>query len=251
MTAAWKALFLDLSGVLYDGLRPIDGAVDFVCRVRAQGVPLRFVTNTASKPAATILVEMAAMGFDAAPDELVTAPRAAHAYLAAHGLRPYCLVHEAIRADFDDLDQRDPNCVLLGDARDDLNYRNLNRAFRLLKAGAPLIGIGLNRCFRNEEGLMLDTGAFIRGLEWAAGTEAVIVGKPGRAFFLEVVATTPFEPAECLMVGDDAEADVAGAMAAGLQGCLVRTGKYQPGDEACLPPGAAVIPRVDALPLPG
>ena len=33
------------------------------------------------------------------------------------------------------------------------------------------------------------------------------------------------------MVGDDVEADVQGALDAGLQACLVRTGKYRPGDE--------------------
>ena len=34
------------------------------------------------------------------------------------------------------------------------------------------------------------------------------------------------------MVGDDAEADVAGALAAGVgSALLVRTGKYRPGDE--------------------
>ena len=36
------------------------------------------------------------------------------------------------------------------------------------------------------------------------------------------------------MIGDDAEADVGGAMAAGLQGVLVQTGKYRPGQEARL-----------------
>lgn len=38
------------------------------------------------------------------------------------------------------------------------------------------------------------------------------------------------------MVGDDAEADVGGALAAGLQGVLVRTGKYRPGDENRMDP---------------
>ena len=33
------------------------------------------------------------------------------------------------------------------------------------------------------------------------------------------------------MVGDDAIADVEGAMRAGLQGILVKTGKYKAGDE--------------------
>jgi len=250
MSGSWKALFLDLSGVLYDGSRPIDGAADFLRRARACGRPLRFLTNTATKPAAAIVEEMRRMGFEIEPDELVTAPKAAHDYIVARGLRPYCLVHPKIRGDFDDIDQHAPNCVLLGDARDELNYANLNRAFRLLHDGAPLIGIGLNRYFMDEDGMMLDTGAFIRGLEWAAGIEAVIMGKPGADFFAQVVAGTGLAAGDCLMVGDDAVADVKGAIDAGLQGCLVRTGKYRPGDEAQLPAGTMVVDRVAELPLP-
>ncbi|MCB1906398.1 MAG: TIGR01458 family HAD-type hydrolase [Rhodocyclaceae bacterium] len=251
MTADWKALLLDLSGVLFDGRRPIDGAVAFMRRARQSGRPLRFVTNTATKPAATIVDEMRQMGFEASLEELFTAPRAAHDYIASRGLRPYCLVHPSIRPEFDDVPQTDPNCVLLGDARDELNYRNLNRAFRLLHAGAPLIGIGLNRYFMDEGGMMLDTGAFIRGLEWAAGIDAVIMGKPSAAFFAQVVADTGLSAGDCLMVGDDVVADVAGAVAAGLQGCLVRTGKFRPGDESALPQGAQVIDRIEELVLPG
>ena len=251
MVAGWKALLLDLSGVLFDGRRPIDGALDFMRRARQCGVPLRFVTNTATKPAAAIAGEMRQMGLEVAQDELFTAPRAAHDYVVARGLRPFCLVHPAIRAEFDDVPQSDPDCVLLGDARDDLNYRNLNRAFRLLHDGAPLIGIGLNRYFMDEDGIMLDTGAFIRGLEWAAGIDAVIMGKPSADFFDLVVADTGQAAADCLMVGDDVVADVAGAIAAGLQGCLVRTGKYRAGDEASLPDRAMVIDRIGALALPG
>jgi ribonucleotide monophosphatase NagD (HAD superfamily) len=33
------------------------------------------------------------------------------------------------------------------------------------------------------------------------------------------------------MVGDDVYGDVEGALKSGLQACLVRTGKYRPGDE--------------------
>ncbi|MEL0027467.1 MAG: HAD hydrolase-like protein, partial [Perlucidibaca sp.] len=44
--------------------------------------------------------------------------------------------------------------------------------------------------------------------------------------------------ADAAMIGDDVEADVAGAVAAGLQGILVRTGKYRRGDEDRLPVGA-------------
>ena len=52
---------------------------------------------------------------------------------------------------------------------------------------------------------------------------------------------------ESLMVGDDVLADVVGAVDAGLQGCLVETGKYQPGDADSLPPGARRIASIADL----
>jgi ribonucleotide monophosphatase NagD (HAD superfamily) len=49
------------------------------------------------------------------------------------------------------------------------------------------------------------------------------------------------------MVGDDAVADVAAAMDVGLQGCLVRTGKFQPGDEKHIPDTGNVIDSIADL----
>ena len=51
------------------------------------------------------------------------------------------------------------------------------------------------------------------------------------------------------MVGDDAEFDASGAVALGMTGILVRTGKYRDGDEERVsPPHSAVIESVVTLP---
>jgi ribonucleotide monophosphatase NagD (HAD superfamily) len=53
---------------------------------------------------------------------------------------------------------------------------------------------------------------------------------------------------EVVMVGDDVEADVAGAMALGLAGILVQSGKYGAGDEMKIesPPTAVVADLSEA-----
>ena len=233
-----KALFLDLSGVIYEGDQVIPGAIEAVAHARAQNLLLRFVTNTATSSSQQIIDKLARLGLHIEAEELFTAPIAAKTYITMHGLHPFCLIHHAIQADFADIDQHNPDCVLLGDARDDLTYAALNQAFRLCKAGAPLIGIGMNKYFKDENGLNLDAGAYIHALEWATDSEAIIMGKPSAAFFAQIVASTPYETTECLMVGDDLTGDVQGAIDAGLQACLVRTGKFQPQDEQLLPAGA-------------
>ncbi|WLQ16985.1 TIGR01458 family HAD-type hydrolase [Hahella aquimaris] len=247
MSLSYKALFLDLSGVIYEGSQTIPGAVSAIERARDKGLTLRFVTNTASQSSRDLLQRLRSMGLCLQDSELFTAPLAAKAYILKHKLRPLCIINDAVQEDLADLDRHDPNCVLLGDARDGLNYPNLNRAFRLCRAGAPLIGIGMNKYFKDDEGLMLDAGPFIRALEWAADISAVIMGKPSREFFDQVRATTGFSPEQCLMVGDDVGGDVEGAVNAGLQACLVRTGKYLPEDERRLPDGAQVADSLAEL----
>jgi HAD superfamily hydrolase (TIGR01458 family) len=247
MQSAFKALFLDLSGVLYEGEHPMPGAANTVNRAREKGWVLRFVTNTATKDSRFIFERLIRLGIPIHEGELFTAPTAARHHIKHHGFRPYCLVHEAIRHDFDELDQQNPNCVLIGDAQDGLNYRSLNRAFQICKAGAPLIGIGMNKYFKDDRGLNLDAGPFIRAIEWAADIQAIIMGKPSQAFFDEIVDSTPFKHHECLMVGDDVLGDVVGATNAGLQGCLVRTGKYKAGDERHLNETSLVIDSIADL----
>ena len=249
MSIRCRALLLDLSGVLYDGHQVIAGASEAIEAFRRQGFTLRFVTNTATKPSAVIINDLKIMGIEVRAEELYTAPLAARDYIQSRGLKPFCLIHKAIQHEFDVLEQADPDSVLLGDARDDLNYANLNRAFSLCKNGAPLIGIGMNKYFKDEEGLKLDAGAFIHAIEWAADTRAVIMGKPGRDFYEQVVASTGYKAAQCLMVGDDVQSDVLGALDAGLQACLVQTGKYQSGDERQLPPHAHLLSSIAALQL--
>jgi ribonucleotide monophosphatase NagD (HAD superfamily) len=88
----------------------------------------------------------------------------------------------------------------------------------------------MTRYWRAADGLRLDVAPFIKALEHAAGCEAVVLGKPSPAFFAIALAQIGCTASETVMVGDDILGDVRGAQAAGLQGFLVRTGKFQPTD---------------------
>jgi ribonucleotide monophosphatase NagD (HAD superfamily) len=79
--------------------------------------------------------------------------------------------------------------------------------------------------------LSLDAGPFAAALEFAANVKAEIVGKPDPEFFHLGLDDLACPPAEAVMIGDDVHDDVCAAVAAGLRGILVRTGKYRAGDE--------------------
>jgi ribonucleotide monophosphatase NagD (HAD superfamily) len=57
-----------------------------------------------------------------------------------------------------------------------------------------------------------------------------VFGKPERAYFEALVSDVGLPAARVVVVGDDVESDVGAAMAAGLRGVLVRTGKFRPQD---------------------
>jgi HAD superfamily hydrolase (TIGR01458 family) len=118
--------------------------------------------------------------------------------------------------------------VLLGGAGPEFSYRALNRAFGHLQHGARLVAMHRGLYWRTADGLQLDSGAFLAGLEQAAGTDAEVVGKPAPAFFAAALDHLGASAAGTLMVGDDIENDVLAAQRQGLTGALVKTGKYLP-----------------------
>jgi ribonucleotide monophosphatase NagD (HAD superfamily) len=101
-----------------------------------------------------------------------------------------------------------------------------------------------NRGFLDHDGDMsLDAGPFVAALEYASRREATVLGKPSPTFFNLAAEGLHCAPENVVMIGDDAEADVGGAMAAGLMGVLVQTGKYRPGQEADLPERPTLVAK--------
>jgi HAD superfamily hydrolase (TIGR01458 family) len=234
-----KALLLDIAGVLYDGDAPLPGAVAALARLQASGLPFRLVTNTSRRPKRALVAHLRHLGFDVAADHVFTGTQAAVAHVRAQRLSPFLLVHPALDEEFEGLAGGPPRAVVVGDAADRFTYARLNAAFRLLLDGAPLLAIAANRYFREPDGLSLDAGPFVAALEYAAGVQATLFGKPAPAFFQAVLADLGVAAGEALMIGDDVEADVNGALASGIPAVLVRSGKYRPGDEARIAPGGA------------
>ena len=121
-------------------------------------------------------------------------------------------------------------------------------AFRCLHGGARLIAVHRNRFWKNEQGeWALDAGPFVAALEYAAETEAELVGKPAAGFFRAAAKLLGEDVSALAIVGDDLEADVGGGRAAGLETWLVRTGKFQPDRLAAVPTERAPHHVLDSI----
>ena len=230
------AILLDVDGVLHVSGEPIPGASAAANRLRADGHRLRFVTNNTTRSRTMLAEELRAMGVELEDDELQTTPRAAAAALA--GRRVLALTMPAIIEDLEGvhLVGESAEVVLIGGADEGpetnnvFSYMNLARAFAELDAGAELYCLHKNPWWQTTRGPLLDSGAFVAGLEYAAGLEATVLGKPSPTYFLAALEAVDADPELTWMVGDDVVADIGGAQKHGMKTALVRTGKFRPDD---------------------
>jgi len=230
------AILLDIDGVLHVSGEAVLGAPEAVRALREEGHRLRFVTNNTTRARGVLADELRSIGFELESEDITTTPLAAGKLLQSK--RVLALTMSSIRddlAEYVELVSDGADAVLLGGADESaetgevFSYDNLNKAYAELREGARLVCLHKNRWWQTSRGPLLDAGAFVAGLEYAAGVEAEVVGKPTAAYFEAALAEVEATPAEAVMVGDDVEADIGGAKAIGLRGILVRTGKFRPG----------------------
>jgi HAD superfamily hydrolase (TIGR01458 family) len=254
-----RAVLLDIDGTLTVSWRPVPGAVEAVTRLQDAGFAVGLLTNTTSRTRAGMASALRAAGFRVGPEEIFTAPAITAAYLArSHpGARCALLNSGDINEDLPgvtiighgDTSSPEPEVVILGGAGPEFSYQALNRAFGYLLGGARLVAMSRTLYWRTDSGLQLDGGAFLAGLERAAGIQAEVTGKPAAAFFATALAALGAGPSEAVMVGDDIETDILGAQRHGLATVLVKTGKYRE-EAVARAPGAPdhVIGSVADLP---
>jgi HAD superfamily hydrolase (TIGR01458 family) len=231
-------VLIDIDGVLTVSWTPLPGAVEAVTAIREAGLPLSLVTNTTSRTRRRIADTLTDAGFPIGPEDVLTASAATAAHLREHRPDAACLLLNSGDVD-EDLEgvrlvhgpDARPDVVVVGGAGPEFDYAALNDVFGHLQRGAELLAMHRNLFWRTDAGLQLDSGAFLLGLEQAADTEAVVLGKPAAEFFAAALRSLGVTAAETMMVGDDVESDVLGAQAHGLTGVLVRTGKFRPDAE--------------------
>ena len=214
--------------------QPIPGAAEAVRRLRADGHRLRFVTNTTTRSRARLAEELRTAGIEVDDAEVQTTADAA--VNALRGKRVLALVMHALVGDLDGIELvgEGADAVLVGGADETpetnlvFSYMNLARAFAELELGASLYCLHKNRWWQTARGPLLDAGAFVAGLEYAADVEATVIGKPSPAYFNAALEALDTDAELAWMVGDDLESDIAGAQALNMKTVLVRTGKFRP-----------------------
>lgn len=250
-------LLIDLDGVIYQGGKTIDGALDALAWIRQRSIPHLFVTNTTSRSRASLLEKFDAYGFALGIDELMTPIVAAIQYLQHQRMRRIAVfVTPGAAREFTEFDiveaqsQAVVDAVVIGDLGTGWNYQRLNYAFRLLMQDPRprLIALGMTRYWRGKDGLLLDVAPFVSALETAANCKASVLGKPAAVFFETALQRLDISAGRCFMIGDDIDADIGGAQNCGIRGIQVRSGKFRESDLQGTTLPFAVLDSIAELP---
>ena len=225
-----KGVLIDLDGVMYVEDALIPGAVDAIYFLMERQIPCRFLTNTTVQSKKSLLTKLQRLGIPAEIGHIISPPGLAADYLREKG-NPACflVLQDSTKEDFVEIPQTEmnPQYVVLGKIGHRWTYDLLNKIFRLVMNGTEMIALHKDRTTQEKDGLSIEFGAFIAGLEYSTGKEALVIGKPSASFYQAALDSIGLPAQDVIMIGDDLISDIRGAQINGLKGVLVLTGKTQ------------------------
>ena len=229
-----SGLLIDLEGVLYSDNKLIKGAVEAINTIRKNNSKIRFLTNTTTAPVKQILEKLIDFNFDIVKEEIFSPIIATKKYLTKNNLKKICLITDpSLVEEFDsfEINQKNPDAIILGDIYKNFNWVILDNAFKLINENnSKLIALHKNKYCKRDGRISLDLGPFVDAIEYACGIKAEVMGKPEKKIFNMAIEDLGVPKNEVVMIGDDIMSDIKGAKDFGIKAIQVKTGKYQEND---------------------
>ena len=248
---------IDLDGVIWRGSKTVPGAPEAVARLRAEAVPIAFVTNSAQRTPAQVAAKLAAHGIPDAESEVITSAMAA-ATMIEPGERVLMIGSEGLRSALEGRGATvlDTTCVATGRVEtglidtvtvgmtSDFDYSMMTTAMNAVLAGARFIATNTDTTFPAADGLLPGNGAIVASIATATGVTPEVAGKPHRAIG---DLTRERLGADGIMVGDRAETDGLFAEYLGYEFGLVFSGVTRANDPCLVGPPAVTAEDLRAL----
>ncbi|GAA3967879.1 HAD-IIA family hydrolase [Gordonia caeni] len=232
LPAEYDALLFDLDGTLYEGHTPLPGAEDLV---RSHPDASYYVTNNASRSADEVSEHLAALGFAAGPEQIITSAQVGARLVADRvpdGSAVLVVGSDSLRDEIaavglvpvrtaDD----DPAAVIQGHSPE-TGWAQLSEAALAVRGGALWIATNTDTTLPTERGLLVGNGSMVAAVATATEADPVVAGKPAAPIMREVLARS--KSRRPLMIGDRLDTDIEGANTVGIDSLLVLTGVTSP-----------------------
>ncbi|KYH44268.1 HAD-IIA family hydrolase [Branchiibius sp. NY16-3462-2] len=240
----YRALVVDLDGVVYRGPQPITPAVDALAALSSGGMKVAFATNNASRSPQEVADHLRSFGLDVQPEEVFTSSLAGAHHLSQRLSQGASVlpvggdgVAIALRDngfEVADSAQDNPEAVLQGYGPN-VTAARLAEAAYAIENGAVWVATNTDRTLPTDRGVAPGNGTLVEAVSVATGVQPEVVGKPGPLMYTMAASALDVPAAKTLGVGDRLDTDIAGASAAGMDSLCVLSGVHGPADLAQAP----------------
>ena len=222
-----KPLLIDLDGVLRIAGQPAKNLIEFLDFIDKNKIPACILSNSSISNSNQVHNYFKSNNIDL-NIPIITAIDAAYDFIKRRYRKVAVYISENLTDMFSEfLDYENPEAVLIGDIGDIWNFKLMQIIFEYLRNGSVLIAAHKNKFWeKTGKGIQLDAGPFIHALEYAASTEAVLIGKPSELYFKSALSKIGFSDSHnFIMMGDDLDSDMKGAKKLDAETILILTGK--------------------------
>jgi 4-nitrophenyl phosphatase len=228
----YRGVVLDVDGTVVRGDTPIPGAHDALDTLDDAGLRRLFLSNNPTKAPSAYVDRFDRAGFAVDADEVMTSGTVTVRYLREHHADDtlFLVGEEGFRTQLDEADLSvvdDPDAaeaVVVSIDRE-FHFDRLTAALRALDDGIPFIGTDPDVTIPTDEGLIPGSGAIIRAVAGVAERDPDrVLGKPDEYAQTLALDYLGVPAADCLVVGDRLNTDIALGARAGMTTVLVRTG---------------------------
>jgi len=234
---AHRGWLFDLDGTVYRGAALIPGADTTIAALRAAGRRVAFLSNKPLDTRADYAAKLGRLGIPTDAEDVINSSLVLARHLArldpgaavfVIGEPP--LVAELRAHGFEIRPDHRVRWVVIAFDRT-FDYAKLNTALQAVRGGARLIATNPDRTCPTEDGEIPDCAGMIAAVEAVTGHAVeVVVGKPSPIILEVALERLGVPAAECAIVGDRLETDIAMGKRLGLATVLVLTGITRPDD---------------------
>ncbi|MBP1987150.1 HAD-IIA family hydrolase [Halolamina salifodinae] len=236
----YSGAILDVDGTVVRGEQALPGTETGLTALDSRSIRRLFVSNNPTRPPEAYAEKLRAADINAAPDEIITAATSTVEYLRRHhpDETVYLVGDPGVREQLEragfDVWAADEDAAEAAEAADvavvsidrSFDYDTLAAATRTIRGrDLPIVGTDPDAVIPAAEGNVPGSGAMIAAVAGTAERDPdAVLGKPHEITRRLALERLDCDPAECLVIGDRLDTDIALGADAGMTTVLVRSG---------------------------
>jgi NagD protein len=224
-----KNFIMDMDGVIYSGRRLIDGARDFIDKLRENGNKFLFLTNNSRQTPRDLSTKLEQLGIQVKKERIFTSAIATAMFLDRQKPKGTAYVigdaglYEALHEVGYQVTEFNPDYVVMGETSS-YSLDMIEKAINFITSGARFIATNPDPIGPTELGIVPATGALSAPIEVATGRKPYFIGKPNPLMMRTALQKLDSHSENTVMIGDRMETDMVAGIEAGLETILVLSG---------------------------